>query len=75
MKDKKSSEPDSDAVFIGWQETNLGDILPLFNVTAASHPLYGSTVSEKTLLRLNLQPPKRPFSNIKGNDSDTQNVE
>lgn len=40
---------DSDAIFIGWQETLSGISFPLFDITIADHPLYRSTVSEATL--------------------------
>jgi phage/plasmid-like protein (TIGR03299 family) len=49
---------DSDANFVGWQETLSGEFLPLFNITAAAHPLYQSTVSEATLRRLHLRFPR-----------------
>ncbi len=40
---------DSDAIFIGWQKTSEGNILPMFNVTAADHPFFHSTVTDATL--------------------------
>jgi hypothetical protein len=49
---------DSDANFIGWQETLSGKIFPLFNITIADHPLYRSTVSDATLRRLRLRVPQ-----------------
>jgi phage/plasmid-like protein (TIGR03299 family) len=49
--------PDSDAEFLGWQETLSGAIVPLYSVTVANHPLYHSTVSEATLRRLHLRVP------------------
>lgn len=63
------SEPqnprDEDAVFKGWQETGRGSSFPLYTIMAADHPLRGSTVSEQTLRKLELQVPgsrsaKRP---------------
>jgi hypothetical protein len=48
----------SDAVFIGWQETSLGDAFPLFNITVKNHPLYQSTVSDQTLRDQNLKIPQ-----------------
>ena len=55
------SEPqntrDEDAVFKGWQETGRGSSFPLYMITAADHPSRGSTVSERTLHKLNLQVP------------------
>ena len=51
----------SDAVFIGWQETSLGDAFPLFNITVKNHPLYQSTVSDQTLRDQNLKIPQTPL--------------
>ena len=48
---------DSDANFVGWQETLSGDFFALFTITAADHPSYGSTVSEASLYRLGLRVP------------------
>ena len=50
----------SDATFIGWQESPSGMILPLYNVTVVGHPAYGSTVAEKTLIMYNLRVPQTP---------------
>jgi hypothetical protein len=56
------SEPqntrDEDAVFKGWQETGRGSSFPLYTITATRHPARGSTVSEQTLHKLNLQVPE-----------------
>jgi len=56
------SEPqntrDEDAVFKGWQETGRGCSFPLYTITATRHPSRGSTVSEQTLRKLNLQVPE-----------------
>lgn len=49
------------AVFLGWQRTRSGDLYPLYNVTAQGHPYFGSTVSEKTLRKLNLDVPMTPL--------------
>jgi len=49
---------DSDANFVGWQETLSGKSFPLFNITIADHPLYRSTVSDETLRRLHLRVPR-----------------
>ncbi len=49
---------DADANFVGWQETLSGKSFPLFNITAAAHPLYGSTVSDVTLRGLGLRVPQ-----------------
>jgi len=60
--DTNLSPPDSDASFLGWQETGSGKAFALHVVTAPNHPLRGSTVSEKSLLKLDLQvpPPQQP---------------
>ena len=49
-----------DAVFMGWQGRNEGDPFALYNITAEGHPYFGSTVSEKSLRKLNLEIPKTP---------------
>lgn len=51
----------ADAKFIGWQETPKGEAFTLFTVIAAYHPLFGSTVTEKTLRKHNLQIPPTPL--------------
>ena len=43
------TQSDSDAIFLGWQNTSAGDISPMFNVTAADHPFFHSTVTGTTL--------------------------
>lgn len=48
------------AVFLGWQKTRSGKTYPLYNVTVKGHPYYGSTVSDTTLRRLNLDVPSTP---------------
>jgi hypothetical protein len=51
-----------DAVFVGWQKNDRGDVFPLYTIMVSGHPSYGSTVSGKTLLALNLQiPPTPPY--------------
>jgi len=55
-----SSNSDSDAEFLGWQKTATGEAIALYNVTAEHHPLYQSTVSEKTLRKENLEVPQTP---------------
>jgi hypothetical protein len=52
---------DEDAVFMGWQTAGGGKAVALYNVTAAGHPSFGSTVTEKSLLKLNLQVPQTPL--------------
>jgi hypothetical protein len=49
-----------EAVFLGWQITRSGAAYPLYNVTAEGHPYFGSTVSDQTLRKLNLQVPNTP---------------
>ncbi len=55
------SRSDSDAEFLGWQKTRRGEAFALYNVTAEQHPLYRSTVSEKTLRKQNLEIPPTPL--------------
>jgi hypothetical protein len=45
---------------MGWQGRNEGDPFALYNITAEGHPYFGSTVSEKSLRKLNLEIPKTP---------------
>ncbi len=56
-----SSGSNSDAEFLGWQETLSGDFVPLFNIILTEHPLFGSTETRKGLSRLNLQIPRTPL--------------
>jgi len=49
-----------DAIFTGWQETHAGETFALYMVTAAGHPSLGSTLTDKSLLKLNLQVPRTP---------------
>jgi len=49
------------AKFLGWQKTSLGETFALYNITAAGHPSFGSTVTSKTLHKLNLQAPTAPL--------------
>jgi len=72
---KKSSTPKQDAVYLGMQQTQSGDTYPLYNITADSHPLYGSTVSEKTLQNLNLRIPDRPHGDSDGNAFNNEGSE
>ena len=60
QKSDKLDAVNSDAVFIGWQKTPLGEAFPLYNVTAKNHPLYQSTVSDQTLREQNLKIPQTP---------------
>jgi hypothetical protein len=52
------SARNEDAVFMGWQKTTGRETFALYNITAAGHPSLGSTVTEKSLLKLNLQVPQ-----------------
>ena len=56
--EKKSPDIISDAIFSGWQETITGECFALYRVLKTDHPSYGSTVSEKTIKRLNLKMPE-----------------
>lgn len=49
---------DSDAYFVGWQETISGDYVALYTITVPGHPSYQSTVSEASLRRLGLRVPR-----------------
>ena len=75
MKEKESTDSDSDAVFIGWQEMHSGGVFALFIITAAGHPSYGSTVSEETLNKLNLQIPRGHSSKGTGNNLHSEKRE
>jgi hypothetical protein len=50
-----------DAVFIGWQRVPGGKVMPLYNITRETHPLCGSTVSDTSLITLNLRVPRIPL--------------
>ena len=54
----KSLHSDSDAAFLGWQQSITGEIVPLFNITIVEHPAYRSTVSDATLRKLHLRIPE-----------------
>lgn len=54
------NQENGDASFIGWQGSLKNNVFAVYNVTAPSHPLRGSTVSEKTLRLNNLSVPKTP---------------
>jgi len=51
----------ADAVFMGWQKIKPGRVFALYNITAAGHPSLGSTVTGKTLHKLNLKVPGAPL--------------
>jgi hypothetical protein len=50
----------ADAVFIGWQKIPGGGFFPLYTITLEAHPLCGSTVSDRSLKRLDLRIPRTP---------------
>jgi len=50
------------AVFLGWQDTAWGDHVPLYNVIVKDHPLFGSTVTDRTLREHHLSVPLTPPS-------------
>lgn len=56
----RESTRHDDAIFTGWQRTRAGDTFALYTITAAGHPSIGSTVTDKSLLKLNLQIPQTP---------------
>jgi len=66
--------PNSDARFLGWQETPSGAIVPFFVITAEGHPLYHSTVSETTLRNLGLRVPELHSPNGETGPSPWHNV-
>lgn len=45
-------------VFLGWQKTGSGEEIALYNVTDENHPLYGSTVTDRTLREHDLPVPQ-----------------
>ena len=51
---------DTDAVFAGWQRNGTGDVFALYTITAHANPFRGSTVSERTLLKMHLRVPETP---------------
>jgi hypothetical protein len=50
-----------EAVFIGWQPTRSGVAFALDDITAAGHPSLGSTVTDRSLLKLGLHIPQTPL--------------
>jgi hypothetical protein len=65
-EDNRISDSESDAEFIGWQETMTGAKLALYNVTAPLHRLFRSTVSAKTLNQEHIKVPPTPDSGGNG---------
>ncbi len=72
IKHKKIFPPNSDAVFVGWQETLSGDVFALYTITVKDHASYGSTVTDRTLRNLNLQIPKQHHPWSERISQDTQ---
>jgi len=71
FKDKNPAAPmltqrtrNEDAVFVGWQKSKSGEVFALYSITAAGHPSLGSTVTDKSLLKLNLQIPLTPIKPV-----------
>jgi len=60
-EDAELPDSSSDAKFLGWQETKSGEAIPLYNVTAEGHPSLGSTVTDKSLHKMNLKVPGVPL--------------
>jgi hypothetical protein len=56
----RQSTQTKDAIFRGWQETGSGEVFALYDIRAEGHPSFGSTVTEKSLRKLNLEIPKTP---------------
>ena len=48
---------DADAEFIGWQETQNGEVIALYVVITRKHILFRSTVTEQTLRANHLEVP------------------
>jgi hypothetical protein len=69
MKEKRSSVEDSGVLFLGSLKTLSGERVALYNIIAANHPFQGSTVSERTLNKLNLQIPNSLSSKANENCS------
>jgi len=67
-KRKKQSGSNQDAVFTGWQETPEGKSLKLYTIMSKENPFYGSTVTEPTLRKLDLQIPETPYRENETND-------
>jgi hypothetical protein len=59
---ERTNPSSSDAKLLGWQKTSWGEVFALYNITAAGHPSYGSTVTGKTLHKLKLQVQGAPLA-------------
>lgn len=73
----KLSGSQTDAVFVGWQESLSGKAFPLYTITVADHPSYQSTVTESTLRRLHLRVPpiRAPYPEMEPSPWHNQGVE
>lgn len=70
VESANSETADSDAKFLGWQKRPTGEPIALYNVMAEQHPLFHSTVSEKTLREQNLAIPPTPPQQKEGEGFD-----
>lgn len=59
-ENEEQVQSDADAKFLGWQNLRSGKRIAFYNITAAEHPSYGSTVTEVSLRKLNLKVPNTP---------------
>ncbi len=59
-EDFPRNDSSEQVVFLGWQKSRTGKLYPLYNVMLKGHPYFGSTVSDKTLRKLNLDIPRTP---------------
>lgn len=57
---RKRAEQEHQIVFLGWQRAFSGEIYPLYNILQPGHPLFKSTVTEKTLREQHLRVPRTP---------------
>jgi phage/plasmid-like protein (TIGR03299 family) len=63
------TNPNEDAVFLGWQETPEGRLFPLYTITQRGHPSFHSSVSDETLSTLHLRIPPTPSPYAEARDS------
>ncbi len=59
-ENEEQVQPDADAKFLGWQEFPSGCRVAFYNIIAADHPSFGSTVTEMSLRKMNLKVPNTP---------------
>ena len=60
VPNQKNEFQSKDAQFLGWQTTEKGEKVALYNIINQKHPRHGSTVTEETLRHLKLQVPAIP---------------